>query len=205
MTDIAAIVAANAEALVQLHSRIHETLARRFRSEADRDRWVEACAEFHRRFPELIFPGGLKHWEAFLSGAPEEIESAITFLEVDPWFFRSGYLKQIVWGRIKRASLTVAQQDRLEAVALAYLKKRVHLEFWYMVRFVRACGTDSFWHQVAAIARTDQSDVGNKAGWLLLAKQNHPVKNWVGRECRRARYEPGYVPNLRFHSVENAA
>jgi hypothetical protein len=46
-----------------------------------------------------------------------EIETAISFLEADPYFFRSGYMKEEMWGRLKKAQLSPKQLSRLEAEA----------------------------------------------------------------------------------------
>ena len=156
---------------------------------------MRACAQFRSQYPELMFPGGTARWEAFLSRDSAETETAIAFLESDPWFFRSGYMKQIIWRRLKRSSFSAAQQRGLEQVALTYLQKRVYQEFWEMVRFVRVRGSSEFWNLVAGLAAQNY-----RAKWLLLARMNYPVKNWVGRELARARYEAGYVPDLSLMS-----
>jgi hypothetical protein len=196
MADIAAQIRENTRELVRLNERIHETVRFRSRSEADRDEWGKACEEFHRRFDDLIFPGGSERWEAFLRRDPAEVNSAVAFLEVDPWFFRSGYLKQIIWDRLKRTYLNSEQMVRLERVAQAYLHKRVQREFWHMVRFFRVRGSVTFWELMGSLAKTKSGEVSLKAHWMLLAKQNVPVRNRIGREFLRTRYQSGYIPDL---------
>ncbi len=196
MGDLAAEIRANAHEIVRLHSRIDETVRYRSRSSADREEWSRACAEFHQRFPDLIFPGGEERWEAFLRRDPDEVDPAIAFLDVDPWFFRSGYLKQIVWDRLKRTHLSPDQMARLEKVAESYLHKRAQREFWHMVRFFRVRGTETFWETITALAGVKSGDASLKAHWMLLARRNLPVRNWIGREFLRASYKPGYIPNL---------
>lgn len=198
MGDIAAQILANADEIVRLYKRIDETVRYRSRSSKDRDEWSNACGEFHRRFPELLFPGGEERWAAFLRRDPDEVDSAIAFLEVDPWFFRSGYLKQIMWDRLKGTYLKPDQMKRLEKVAERYLHKRVQREFWHMVRFFRVRGGEAFWATIAAIANEKSAEAGRKAHWMLLARRNVPVRNWIGREFLRASYQPGYIPNLWF-------
>ena len=196
MKDLLSQLAANAKIADQLWRAVHETAERRGRSEADRDIWIKACEEFHRTYPDLIFPWGYQRWEAFLARDSSELDTAIAFLEVDPRFFRSGYLKQIIWDKLKRAELSPKQERRIEAVALSYLQKRVQREFWHMTRYVRLRGSSIFWEALESIAAKRNGETSMKANWLLLAKKNIAVRQWVGHEFSRARYEPGYVPNL---------
>jgi hypothetical protein len=46
-----------------------------------------------------------------VSGLTEAIEIAIQFLEVDPYFFRSGYIKTDLLRRLKRAPLMATAAD----------------------------------------------------------------------------------------------
>ena len=49
---------------------------------------------------------------------PGEIESAVVFLEVDPFFFRSGYIKEGLWERLRWAPLDGDQKHSLPQVIL---------------------------------------------------------------------------------------
>jgi hypothetical protein len=200
MSGTAEQIRKNAEAIELLRSRVHETAKCRGRSQSDKEAWVRACEQFHAQYPGLMFPGGPVRWAAFLAGDSAEIETAIAFLQSDPWFFRSGYLKQIIWRRLKRFPLSTEQQRQLERIALAYLQKRIYQEFWEMVRFVRMRGSPEFWNAVAGLASANY-----RARWLLLARRNFPVKNWVGQELLRARYKEGYVPDLGLASRVDVA
>jgi hypothetical protein len=107
----------NAEELVRLHSRIHETLKKREESVEDRQKWEQACAEFHARYDLLAFPGGYDGaLERIVSGDPLAMEAAICFLECRPHFFRSGYMFEDILRKSKRAPLSLEQHARLNAV-----------------------------------------------------------------------------------------
>ena len=49
----------------------------------------------------------------------------MSFLEVDPYFFRSGYIKADLLRHLKRAPLTRSQEQRLRNVILARLSTGV--------------------------------------------------------------------------------
>lgn len=191
-------IRANAARLQALYSRMQETARLRADSLSARAEWGAACAEFHAQFGGLFFPGGEAGWSAFLTNDGEGIELAVLFLEVDQYTFRSGYHKQIVWDRLKKINLTPDEHQRLEVVALAYLHKRVRREFWHMISFMRQRASSSFWQRVAILEADGDHAIARKARWVLLARNNVPVRGWIGNELLRAKYQPGYIPQLDF-------
>jgi hypothetical protein len=105
----------NAEEITRLKARIDETFQHRGESQGLRAVWERACADFHSRFDLLAFPGGYQSAGArILDGDQAAIESALQFLEVRPYFFRSGYMRTALMRRLKRAVLTAPQAARLE-------------------------------------------------------------------------------------------
>jgi hypothetical protein len=205
MEDQYALALRNAEKLRALNARIDETFKRRHCSASDLAAWKNACYEFHRDFGGLFFPGGVDAWSAFISGTGTDVEPVIAFLEADPWSFRSGYHKQILWNRLKRTFLTAREIQRLETVALSYLEKRVRWEFWHMARFARHRGSSSFWQAVESLAASEaRTPAAIKAAWLLRYRCNEDIRRYVGNEVRRAKYQSGYVPKLDV-PIHNAA
>ncbi|HEY2841523.1 MAG TPA: hypothetical protein VGJ26_20355 [Pirellulales bacterium] len=86
-----------------------------------------AAQEFHASYDALAFPGGLN---ALRNGDPEAVEKAIRFLEADPLFFRSGYIKEKLIGRLKQSSLSANQTNRIRIVVLRSLSS------WRMPRAI---------------------------------------------------------------------
>jgi hypothetical protein len=200
MSHLVSHVTANAERMRALSARIHETVRLRGTSAKHRADWEAACAEFHSQFDALFFPGGSEAWLDFTKGKSPDVEPALAFLEADPYAFRSGYTKQILWNRFKQISLSPDEKQRLESVALSYLNKRVRLEFWDMARYVRLRGSTEFWQSVTQIATaSSRSSAAVKAYWLLLVRANQPIRRKIGGELLRARYNPGYKPILDFY------
>ncbi len=115
--DIKRNITASAAEIARLHAQIHETVRHRGKSEKDCEAWQKACAEFHARYDALALPGGYEAGLAGISsGDPAAVEVALCFLELRPYFFRSGYMYKVLLRRIKRASLSLEQFDRLQAV-----------------------------------------------------------------------------------------
>lgn len=115
------VLGQNADEIRRLHSRIHETVRNRGKSEEQKERWQRACAEFHARYNDLAFPGGYDGaGQRILAGDSVAIETALCFVELRPYFFRSGYMFKALLPKLKRAHLTQSQSDRLQAVLSAY-------------------------------------------------------------------------------------
>lgn len=65
-----------------------------------------------------------------------------------------------------------------------------------MTNFMRLRGTALFWQQVEAVALAGDDASAHKAQWMLLARQNFPIRRWISTELSRARYRPGYAARL---------
>ncbi len=116
-SDIKMQITRGAAEIVRLHQRIHETVLERDKNPAAWADWKQACAEFHRRYSALAFPGGyMQALEKFRNDDPSVIEPALCFLELRPYFFRSGYMFSMLMRRVKRAPLSASQRERLDAV-----------------------------------------------------------------------------------------
>jgi len=108
----------NATEIVRLNARIKETYAQHSKSSEKMREWKQACAEFHARYAGLAFPSGEKGdvLQRILRGEPEAMEAAICFLEVRPFFFRSGYMFKDILRKCRRAPLTAEQAARLKVI-----------------------------------------------------------------------------------------
>jgi hypothetical protein len=110
----------------RLQQRIHESFKRRDESEELRRQWSEACARFHATYGELCLPAGPEQnfYERLLAGDEDTVEIALCFLEVRPYFFRSGYIWKDMLRKIKRAPLKGEQADRLAVLLKRYAEWR---------------------------------------------------------------------------------
>ena len=78
--------------------------------------WSEACAAFHFAYDKLVFPGGGIAINKITAGDAEAMEAGLCWIEVRPYFFRSGYHFGTILKKLKRAPLTVEQKQRLNEV-----------------------------------------------------------------------------------------
>jgi len=120
-----ALITANAAEVVRLRERIGETVKHRDKSPEQAKRWERACAEFHSRYDSLAFPGGYSTArDRIASGDLDAIEAALCFVELRPYFFRSGYMFKELLPKLKKANLSRDQIERLDRVLSAYAKWR---------------------------------------------------------------------------------
>jgi hypothetical protein len=107
----------NAIELSRLNARIHETFKERDQGDRQFDQWSAVCEEFHARYNTLAFPGGYDGaLDRIHTGDKFTIEAALCFLEVRPYFFRSGYMYKDILRRLKRSPLSEPQRLRLDEV-----------------------------------------------------------------------------------------
>ena len=118
----------NAAEINRLQRRIHETVKRRGESEELREEWSRSCQEMHANYDKLCIPGG---WDdgfldRILAGDPSTIEIALCFLEVRPYFFRSGYHWKTILQKCKRASMSGEQAERFAQLLDKYTQWKMH-------------------------------------------------------------------------------
>lgn len=112
----------NAAEINRLRSRIHETFRRRDESEELWQDWQTACEEFHARYEELFLPGGpyLNFYYQIKAGDPDALEVALCFLELRPYFFRSGYHWKTILQKCKSAPMSGERAERFALLLEKY-------------------------------------------------------------------------------------
>ena len=122
------LILSETKKLQSLYGAIHETTNFRDRSRSANEAWRRACNEFHSyesaldMYIERVY--GDKEFED-----QETIQFVILFLELDPRFFRSGYIKEVMLQKIARAELNSKQLKRLSEVLLDAVDRRGGREF----------------------------------------------------------------------------
>jgi hypothetical protein len=124
--QIRGMVIENAAEINRLKRRIDDAVSRRSENEELRQEWSQACEEFHARYGELCIPRGSDpgFYERILAGDPSTIEVALCFLEVRPYFFRSGYHWKSILQKCKRAPMSREQSERFAKLLEKYTEWR---------------------------------------------------------------------------------
>lgn len=147
--------------------QIHGTFLKRSESREAWERWRQACDKWHSSCQPTDYLWENSTREKLLSGDQEVIEDAILFLEVDPWFFRSGYLKERVIVGLKRAELTTLQRRRLQQVILKVCFGRNRREFRRYCALAAVLWTQEFEDSLRSEAAAHDFESNRKLSYLL--------------------------------------
>ena len=146
--------------LNRLHKSLHELSDLRWRTQKAEDiaRWENAVRAWkaYSGFGEdtkFYFFESRDFLSALASGDAEAIESAIKFLEFDPYYYRSGYIKSKLLVRLKHLKLTASEIKRLQKVICnAILSPLPKSEFKYYAGLLKNIGIPEFHLQLEKLS-----------------------------------------------------
>ena len=144
--------AAKVAELNRMHKLVHELSERRWHSgkAEDIERWENAVRVWkeYSGFGEdtkFYFFENQTFLTALSSGETDAKESAIKFLEFDPYYYRSGYIKSKLLVRLKQLKLNASEIKRLQKVVCnAILSPLPKSEFKYYAGLLKNIGTPEF-------------------------------------------------------------
>lgn len=131
--------------------------------------WKAAIATFHAAFGRAFPPGFRDAYEAMRAGDPTAAEAAIAFLEADPLFFRSGYMKTKLIAALGRVALDAGRVERLRQVILNLVDRRDDREFRRYCRMAVRYDAPHLREALRARLVLDDPHVRRRAGWVLDA------------------------------------
>jgi hypothetical protein len=166
--DFTQLIRDESAALRALDERVRSTCRTRDSGRHARDEWSQACHGFHTYISRLD-PYLQRAFQDRRYSDTELIEFVVCFLEPDPHFFRSGYLKQDLLTRIKRSELTESVKRRLRGVLIDAVNRRGTREFKYYCRLAAAIADEGLRAQLDTIASGDPSARTSRAR-LMLAR-----------------------------------
>jgi hypothetical protein len=157
-----------AELVREANARVHETAGHRDTVEGV-ELWHAALVELDAAL-RLLYPPALRDdIERLPTGDRGAIETAITFLEQDPWAFGTGYTKEQILGRLKKVELSPAHSARLRAVILDRVDGPFRREFRRYCRLAPRVADPSFRQALVDRLRAGDPDRRLRALWVLEA------------------------------------
>ena len=143
--------------LNRLHKLAHELSDLRLRTgkAEDIERWEKAVKDWKEfsgfGYPEtkFYFFENQTFLAALSAGDADAKESAIKFLEFDPYYYRSGYIKSKLLVRLKNIKLSASEVKRLQKVICnAIVSPQPKCEFKYYAGLLKNIGTPEFRKQL---------------------------------------------------------
>ena len=131
--------------------------------------WRDATAQLRAALERAYPPTFFDSLEAVKQGKRSGLDEVIDFLEADPWFFRSGYVKATALRAIKRVPLEPDEAERLRRVILDIVERRDRREFRDYCRLARHLATPGFRSKVEERVTSADPAVARRARWVLAA------------------------------------
>lgn len=147
-------------------------------------RWRQSIEEFGTALQEAYPPDFDAAFKGLRRGDPGGIDVLIEFLEADPMFFRSGYVKTQILRMLKRAPLTSPQASRLRAVILGVIAKRWGREFGDYARLALKLDQPSLRTSLNALLAGHDAETRRRARRVLATLPAVPggkVRDWRRR------------------------
>lgn len=150
----------------------HEVVCacRQYHNAPEADAVIEAARRLYLTAIEMSYPPGFwEDYERLHAGDPAGLENAVSFLEADPYFDGSGYVKQKLIRAIKAPMLAPDHVARLQRVVLAVVDKRYDRDMRNYRNLAWKVNSPQLSAQLAQRVTSGDFDVRKRARWVLEA------------------------------------
>lgn len=160
------IIRKEADIVNRLQDDVHAAYDARGRHPGSVQDWQRACERFRAHVSEV------DHWidqasPQNLSKDAQLRDFVITFLEMNPIYFRSGYKKEMLLRHLAAASLTNEDVARLHVVLIDAVKRRGRREFKRYCRLATAIATEEFRAKLDELSGHPDKAVRSRAAMML--------------------------------------
>jgi hypothetical protein len=157
---------------------------REFRELRQTPAYSELLEAFNAAVDAAYPPGFFESLEELSKHSDTQaLEMAVTFLEADPYFFRSGYIKQYILRYVRGYLLSDDYIARLERVLLHAVDNHYCREFREYRKLAHRIDNPRLRAELQIRVLSQDQHVQNRAGWILtwleeLGKTNniYPIK-----------------------------
>jgi hypothetical protein len=150
-----------------LHEKLHRAFDCRHQSEQEYQDWKSAAERFrnHIRLANPIF--GLCY--RALERVPDSVEREFVFdyIQIDPYFFRSGYLMERIVRKVKKLELTQAEKSSIRELLLKRIRSKALRNFRDICRLVPQIEDQNFEDAITVLSRSSDQAVRHRAEFAL--------------------------------------
>lgn len=159
--------------------RINETCEKRDESKAGFEEWEKACSEWHQSEHAVDYLWEDETRERLRNGNSDVVEDVLLFLEVDPWYFRSGYLKERLLDALRQVQLTERNQARIRKILLEVASGPNRREYRRYCALARTITNHDFERTLQEKSDKLDTKVSGKFSYMLryiLRQKNDHIK-----------------------------
>lgn len=166
MADFKTLIRTESRKLYQLHRAIHENFKVRNTNKANFEAWKDACKQFHD------YESALDIWVNRCLQSPNlsdpiALEFCIQFLEEDPMFFRSGYIKEDLISRLKRAALKKMDKSRIQQICTAAVQRNGRREYRRYCHLAASIRSDGLIQEILQFTHSENGAIRSRAKLML--------------------------------------
>lgn len=167
------------EAAHRSMSEAKKAMAGLWRDAQARSVWDELLPQFREAIDEVHPADFWSNFHLLRNGDAAGLESGIEFLEADPWFFRSGYIKEWIIQAVKKMDLSEEFKERLRNVIGSVVQKQDHRrEVLFYCRLARKVYNTEFIGKLQLLkAHPDHSTSRRARAVLLAVEQEQKMKH----------------------------
>ena len=158
------------EAQAEVHRAFEDVINRNDTDDPRTRRWLSAIEAF-RAAQARVYPDPLKQVDQGSKHASElDTADMLDFLEADPRFDRSGYMKEKLLTELKRRKLDRHEVSRLQEIIISVVKKSDYRrEFLRYCRAATNVDDERFRADLRTLEQSSDAGVGQRANWILAA------------------------------------
>lgn len=157
------------DAQAEIHAAFKEVVNRNDGGDPRTQRWLKAIKAFEAAYAR-VYPEDLRLLEqGALPASDVDTNDILDFLEADPVFFRSGYMKETLLSEVKKRALDRRDVERVHAVILNVVRKPDRREFRRYCRVATTVDDKHFREKLRALEADEDADVRRRAKWVLTA------------------------------------
>jgi len=166
MTDYKEMILKCEVEVNKLHKNLRETFKHREKSPRQREQWKRAAKDF-RGYPSPVYDLVEQCLKFGLLHDQKLREFTFDYIDIDPYFFRSGYMLDSLLQRVKKLHLTGLEITLIQRLILRRIETGALRNFRRICRLIHMLDIDGFYSEVSNRAKSTDSEVRRRAKFAL--------------------------------------
>jgi len=167
------------QAQAEMHAAFSQVVNRHDSADPRTRRWFEALKRLREALSSVLPAPFHDVFEGDGKTADLHTDHILDFLETDPIFHRSGYIRERLLREVKRRPLTDVQARQLQDIVLHIVQNRDCRELRYYCTAAAACDDDRLRGLLMELERSGDKATKRRACWMLRALE-HTERSKVG-------------------------